>query len=157
MLVATGPIIRTLFAIHTVVNDRGGKVKKYLAVVLAVIFLMVAAGVVLAADEKKAQDVYTLKAPNGAVKFDHKKHSTGFKCEQCHHASKPEKPNKTANEACTDCHTNPATAPMKTKLQAAFHNPTAQTGTCIACHKKEAAAGKKAPTKCTECHVKANG
>jgi uncharacterized membrane protein len=157
MLFVTGPIIRTLFAIHSVANDRGGKVKKYLAVILAVIFLMLAAGVVLAADEKKAQDTYTLKAPNGAVKFDHKKHSTSFKCEQCHHASKPEKPNKTADQACTDCHTNPATAPMKTKLQAAFHNPAAQSGTCIDCHKKQVAAGKKAPTKCTECHVKANG
>ena len=58
--------------------------KNYLAVLLAVIFVMIAAGVVPAVDEKKAQDTYTLKAPNGAVKFDHKKHSGAFKCEQCH-------------------------------------------------------------------------
>jgi len=131
-------------------------VKKYLSVLIAVIFLMVAVGVLVAADEKKAQDTYTLKAPNGAVKFDHKKHAAA-KCETCHHASKPEKPSKAAHEACADCHTTPATAPMKTKLQAAFHNPAAQSGVCIDCHKKEVAAGKKAPTKCAECHVKANG
>jgi Class III cytochrome C family len=132
-------------------------VRKYLAIVLAVMFVMVAVGVVSAAEEKKAQDTYTLKAPNGAVKFDHKTHAADFKCEQCHHASKPEKANKTAHEACTDCHTTPPQAGMKTKLQAAFHNPTGQSGTCIDCHKKEVAAGKTAPTKCTECHVKANG
>jgi hypothetical protein len=130
---------------------------KYVAAILLTLFVLFAAGVVLAADEKKAQDTYTLKAPNGAVKFNHKTHAASFKCEQCHHASKPEKANATAHEACTDCHTNPAKPPMKTKLQAAFHNPTAQTGTCIDCHKKEVAAGKKPPTKCTECHNKANG
>lgn len=131
--------------------------KKYLAVILAVIFVMVAVGVIVAADEKKANDTYTLKAPNGAVKFDHKKHSAATKCETCHHASKPEKALKSPHEACADCHTNPATAPVKTKLQAAFHNPTAQAGVCIDCHKKEAAAGKKAPAKCADCHNKANG
>jgi hypothetical protein len=47
---------------------------------------------------------------------------------------------------------------MKTKMQAAFHNPTGQAGVCIDCHKKEAAAGKAtAPTKCAQCHQKANG
>ncbi len=106
------------------------------------------------AEAAKAQDVYTLKAPLGAVKFDHKKHSTQFKCTDCHHASKPEKPNKTQYEACTACHTNPPQAGMKTKLQAAFHNPTATAGTCVNCHKKEAAAGKKTPAKCTDCHKK---
>jgi cytochrome c553 len=131
--------------------------KKYLAVILAFIFVMVAVGVIVAADEKKANDTYTLKAPNGAVKFDHKKHSAATKCETCHHASKPEKALKSAHEACSDCHTNPAQAPVKTKLQAAFHNPTAQAGTCIDCHKKEAAAGKKTPAKCADCHNKANG
>ncbi len=106
------------------------------------------------AEAAKAQDVYTLKAPLGAVKFDHEKHSTTFKCTDCHHASKPEKANKTQYQACTDCHTNPPQAGMKTKLQAAFHNPTAKSGTCVDCHTKEAAAGKKTPAKCTDCHKK---
>jgi hypothetical protein len=45
----------------------------------------------------------------------------------------------------------PAAAPMKTSLQAAFHDPMGATGTCIGCHKK---AGGKAPVKCLECHRK---
>src|SRR4051812_42463615 len=57
---------------------------------------------------------------------------------------------------CTDCHTKVATAPMKTKTQAAFHNPTATAGICIDCHKTSAAAGKKAPAKCADCHKKEN-
>ena len=43
---------------------------------------------------------------------------------------------------------------MKTRLQAAFHDVKAQSGTCIDCHKKENAKGKKAPLKCQECHKK---
>lgn len=93
-------------------------------------------------------------APMGGVKFDHKLHNE--KCDTCHHASKPEKPMKAAQEACTDCHTPTATPPMKTKRQAAFHNPTATAGLCIDCHKKEAAAGKKTPAKCNDCHKKEN-
>ncbi len=114
-----------------------------------------------AAAEKKTgpQDVIILKgAPMGGVRFMHKAHATDrkIKCETCHHPSKTEKPSTAAQQACTDCHTPVAKPPMKTKLQAAFHNPTATAGICIDCHKKEDAAGKKAPTKCTQCHNKAN-
>ena len=59
------------------------------------------------------------------------------KCEVCHHSSKPEKPLKTPQEVCTDCHTKPATPPVKTGLPAAFHNSTATAGLCITCHKTE--------------------
>jgi hypothetical protein len=68
-------------------------------------------------------------APMGGVKFDHKAHEgRGVKCDTCHHAAKPEKAPKSAHEACQDCHTTTATAPMKTKAQAAFHNPAATAG-----------------------------
>ena len=63
--------------------------------------------------------------------------------------------NKSPQQACRSCHEKAAAAPMKTKRQAAFHNPAATAGTCIDCHKKEATAGKKAPTKCADCHKKA--
>ena len=113
------------------------------------------------AQEKKAPDTVVLKgAPMGGVKFNHKAHAVDqkIKCDTCHHASKPEKPLTSPQEACTDCHTKTATPPMKTKLQAAFHNPTAQSGLCIDCHKAEDATGKKAPApgKCAECHKKEN-
>lgn len=104
-------------------------------------------------------DVIILKgAPMGGVRFVHKAHAQdrNIKCETCHHPSKKEKPAKAAQEACTSCHTPVAKAPMKTKRQAAFHNPTATAGICIDCHKAENATGKKAPTKCTQCHNKAN-
>lgn len=39
--------------------------------------------------------------------------------------------------------------------EAAFHDVKGESGTCIDCHKKENASGKKAPLKCQECHKKA--
>jgi hypothetical protein len=111
------------------------------------------------ATKKVPKDVVILKgAPMGGVKFLHTAHSKerNIKCETCHHPSKTEKPSTAAQQACTDCHTKVAAAPMKTKLQAAFHNPTATAGICIDCHKAQNAKGKKAPTKCMECHKKEN-
>src|SRR5271165_4448324 len=68
-------------------------------------------------------------APMGAVKFDHTAHlKVAGRCIVCHHASQPQKPLKSPQQVCTDCHTNPATPPVTTKLQAAFHNPTATSG-----------------------------
>jgi class III cytochrome C family protein len=102
------------------------------------------------------KDVVLLNASLGTVRFEHKKHSEGRKiaCETCHHASRPEHPAMASQEACSTCHTPTATPPMKTKLQAAFHNPTATAGTCIDCHKAENAKGKTAPVKCLGCHKK---
>ncbi len=105
------------------------------------------------------RDTFILKgSPMGAVKFEHKLHvaRAANKCETCHHASKPEKPLKAPQEACMDCHTKPPQPGMKTGLPAAFHNPMAQAGTCIDCHKQQLAAGKKPPLKCTDCHKKEN-
>lgn len=106
--------------------------------------------------QQAPQGVLTMKSSLGAVSFDHSAHlRVAGKCEVCHHASKPEKPLRNPQEACSDCHTNPATPPVRTKLQAAFHNPTATSGLCVDCHKKENSAGKAAPVKCAECHQKA--
>jgi hypothetical protein len=115
----------------------------------------------IAQSADKPQDVMILKgSPLGAVKFAHKVHSethAAGKCDTCHHASKPEKPATAAQQACRDCHTTPPPAGMKTKTQAAFHNPMAKAGTCIDCHLKANAAGKASPTACGKCHSKANG
>jgi hypothetical protein len=105
------------------------------------------------------KDTIILKgSPMGGVKFEHKLHVARAtnKCETCHHPSKPEKPLKAPQEACMDCHTRPPQPGMKTGLPAAFHNPTAQAGTCIDCHKLQDASGKKAPLRCTECHKREN-
>lgn len=128
----------------------------FLMLPLSLLGLTLAAG---AADQAAPPDVIILKgSPLGGVKFAHKSHveRAGNKCETCHHASKPEKPLKSPQQACLDCHTKPPQAGMKTATQGAFHNPTAKSGTCIDCHLKMNAAGKKAPTTCMQCHSKAN-
>lgn len=94
----------------------------------------------------------------GGIKFEHQLHTKdrGAKCETCHHPSKPEKPLKEKQQKCSDCHTKTAAAPMKTKLQAAFHDPMAKKGVCVDCHSAAVAKGKKAPVKCNDCHKKEN-
>jgi predicted flap endonuclease-1-like 5' DNA nuclease len=89
--------------------------------------------------------------PMGAVRFEHSKHSVA--CETCHHPSRQPKPGSAPQQACTSCHTKPPQPGMTTGKQAAFHNASATAGTCIDCHKKS---GGAAPTKCTQCHQKAN-
>lgn len=98
----------------------------------------------------------TLKGPiMGAVSFPHSTHThVAGKCEVCHHTSKPEKPLKSAQQPCTDCHTKPATPPVTVGLPMAFHNSAATAGLCITCHKTENAEGRAAPVKCADCHKK---
>lgn len=102
------------------------------------------------------KDVVLLEASLGTVHFEHKKHLDDRKiaCETCHHASRPEHVASAPQEACGTCHTPIPKSPMKTKLQAAFHNPTATAGVCIDCHKTENTTGKSAPVKCVQCHKK---
>lgn len=133
--------------------------KKIPAIVAAVFLALFAVAPSLRAADKKPPDTIILKgSPLGGVKFNHKAHIefADKKCETCHHPSKPEKAAAAPQEACMDCHTKPPAAGMKTNRQGAFHNPTATAGTCIDCHKAENAKGKKAPTKCMQCHSKAN-
>jgi len=107
---------------------------------------------------KEPETVVLTGSPLGAVTFSHKLHTKtyGAKCESCHHASKPQKPLKAEHQKCTDCHTKVAAVPMKTKTQAAFHDPMAKKGTCVDCHVQSAAKGKtKVPVKCADCHKKA--
>ena len=116
--------------------------------------------VMLVQAQEKAPGVVVLKGnPMGGVKFDHPAHTkiVGDKCDTCHHASKAEKPLKSQHQNCQDCHTKTVAAPLKTTARNAFHDAMAKAGTCIGCHTKEAAAGKKPPLKCPECHKKENG
>ncbi len=133
------------------------KVTKLLAVLLGFLIVILTCGSALG--QSAPQGPIILKgAPMGAVKFDHTAHlRVAGKCDVCHHASKPQKPLMSPQEACTDCHTKPPTPPVSTSLQAAFHNPTATAGLCIDCHKRQNASGKATPVKCAECHQKANG
>ncbi len=134
------------------------KVHAIVVMILAVAVLMAVCAPAFAAD--KPQDTIILKGnPMGGVKFQHNVHSSkdrAAKCDTCHHAAKPEKASKTATESCADCHTKAAAAPMKTTYKLAFHDAPAKKGVCIDCHTAQNAKGKKAPTKCTECHKKEN-
>jgi hypothetical protein len=133
--------------------------RKAVVVVLGLLVLMAVGSIGLAQEKKVPQDIIILKGnPMGGVKFLHTAHSKerNIKCETCHHPSKAEKPATAAQQRCSDCHGKTAAAPMKTNYKTAFHDATAKKGICIDCHLKENAAGKKAPTKCTECHQKAN-
>lgn len=108
----------------------------------------------------KAPDTVILKgSPAGGVKFNHTTHAgtDKTKCVTCHHASKAEKPSKSEQQKCTDCHTKAVTAPMKTNTRGAFHDAMAKKGTCVDCHQAQAAKGnKKVPAKCPDCHKKEN-
>ncbi len=104
------------------------KITKLLVNLLGFLVLLTLCGSGLAQTAPK-NPILLKGAPMGAVKFDHTAHlKVAGKCEVCHHASKPQKPLKASQEACTDCHTNPATPPVTTKLQAAFHNPDSNRG-----------------------------
>ncbi len=130
------------------------RITRVMIVLLGVLFL---AGATLTYAQAPKGPIVMKDAPNGVVTFDHPAHvkNAANKCETCHHASRPEKPATAPQQACRSCHTKDAVPPMKTKRQAAFHNPMAKSGTCIDCHAKQVAAGKTAPTKCNECHKKA--
>jgi hypothetical protein len=112
-------------------------------------------------DSVQAPEIIILEgAPLGAVKYRHVLHAEDrqIKCEICHHASRTEKPATSPFQRCSDCHTKTAAAPMKTKLQAAFHDPAAKAGLCVDCHKEMNAAhkGRLSPVKCQDCHNKDN-
>jgi len=99
---------------------------------------------------QQPQDVYDLKLEGAKfppVKFNHAKHTTDYKvdCKVCHHK---EADPKVKAQKCTDCHDPAEVKDGSPKAMDAFHK------TCIECHKKQAEAGKAAPTKCNECHKK---
>ena len=78
------------------------------------------------------------------MKFPHSAHThVAGKCEVCHHASKPEKPLKSAPEACTECHTKPPTPPVNTSLQAAFHNHSATPDSALVVTKRKTQKGRR--------------
>jgi hypothetical protein len=128
-----------------------------LAILMIVAVAFVVSGPVFA--QAKAPGIVILKGnPMGGVKFDHTKHSKAAPCTTCHHAAKPGKEMKAAQEKCSDCHTKTPTPPMKTNAMMAFHSAGAKSGICVDCHVKQAAAGNKnVPSgKCTDCHKKEN-
>jgi hypothetical protein len=126
-------------------------------VALAGFFMLIIVCGSASSQEAPSAPIVLKGATVGAVKFSHATHTrVAGKCEVCHHASKPQKPLKSPQQVCTDCHTKPPTPPVTIGLQAAFHNSSGNSGLCIACHKTENAQGKAAPVKCADCHKNEN-
>ncbi|ACM18981.1 cytochrome c, 3 heme-binding sites [Geotalea daltonii FRC-32] len=88
--------------------------KKVLAVVLMVAF---------SASAAFAADTVVMKAKNGNVTFDHKKHSASGDCKSCHGEGTPAKltlGKDAAHKLCKGCHETKKAGPTK----------------CGECHKK---------------------
>lgn len=133
----------------------GGVVKQNRS--LFVMLFIALFAIAMVAQSAPSGDVILKGAPMGGVKFNHPAHvKAAGKCDVCHHASKPEKPMTAKAEKCQNCHTTPAAAPMKTKTQAAFHDPAAKKGVCIDCHTQNAGKPNVPTSKCADCHQKAN-
>ena len=91
-----------------------------------------------------APEKVVLQAKMGNVTLPHKAHIETIKitCVTCHHTEKEGQ----AVEKCSKCH---GTDPKAPAVKDAFHK------LCQDCHKtKNEKEGKKAPTKCTQCHIK---
>lgn len=92
---------------------------------------------------QKLSDTIVLPGPQrasgfGPVKFMHKTHVADreIKCEVCHHQQRVALPRTTQEQDCGSCHTRNPEPPVKTNLQAAFHNSGATKGVCVDCHKR---------------------
>lgn len=118
--------------------------------VLAIILLLGPVGIGRAADT--GPENMELKSPNGkqTAQFPHGKHQKLYQCRECHHGSKggelvPYQKNMQFRK-CVACHNeNEMENPRFNSFKLAAH------GLCKVCHKKMK---KKAPTKCSGCHIK---
>ena len=102
--------------------------------------------------DSSGPDTVRYTPSRGTVTFTHATHAKAMECTTCHHESRPERPSTKPRQACGDCHLADPAPPVTTTLKLAFHNTASRTGLCYDCHKKEVAAGKDAPTACTDCH-----
>jgi hypothetical protein len=132
--------------------------KGVLAIILLVFtgLLFITVGLLTAADmpDKITIDTKGYKKDiKGPVEFSHVKHSTdyGVACTECHHEYKDGKniwKKGDPVKKCVECHDPQENQGNAKKLMTAYHK------NCKDCHKKAAQEGKKAPTKCNDCHAK---
>jgi predicted CXXCH cytochrome family protein len=126
----------------------------FFATALAFVLSMaLAAGLSFAADTGPAEITLQTEAAKKPAVFPHKKHQETIECATCHHtktADGKQGPYVAGEEAkCETCHNaTDMTDPKLNSLKGAGHE------LCKGCHKKEKAAGKNAPTKCSGCHPK---
>ena len=122
-----------------------------IAAIVALAFCL-SAGISAANSGPAEMVLKTAKAKKPAT-FPHKKHQDMLECAQCHHTKNADGTQGAyvagEEKKCESCHnkTDMTNAKLNSFKNAAHAN-------CKACHKKAAADGKKAPTKCNGCHVK---
>jgi len=115
--------------------------------------------VALAAEIPETVTIDECAAKKEAVEFPHKVHVELAACTDCHHTSEGLTAETAADmevATCASCHAEPADENVPDCAQMSLKkNPFHIT--CVGCHKEHAKenADTKAPTKCNECHVKA--
>lgn len=123
--------------------------------VFGVAFAVVAclvAGVAIAQPPETAtiDDCVNKKA---AVEFPHAAHWEVTECTTCHHTQEGlTADNAEGVETCGSCHTEPEAAETPKCSEMSLTKNPFHIG-CVNCHKEQAAG----PTKCDECHPKAEG
>lgn len=122
-----------------------------LATAFAFAFSMAVAVGTSFADNGPADMTLKTAAAKKPATFPHKKHQDAFECNECHHTAGDGKagPYVAGQEKkCESCHNSDMASPKLNSYKAVGH------ALCKGCHKKMAAEGKNAPTKCAGCHPK---
>jgi len=128
--------------------------KSFLTLGLGIVAMLFAV-VVMAGEVPDAATIDDCVAKKSAVEFPHAAHVEAAECTACHHTDEGLTADSAGGmevQACGACHTTPeeATTPECSQMSMKknpFHI------NCVGCH-KESSSG---PTKCDDCHPKADG
>jgi hypothetical protein len=146
---------------QTQIGVRGTEeMKRTLSILGAVVLTLALAPAVIAATASEAPETTTIDdcvIKKAAVEFPHKTHADQIECATCHHTQEGLTADSTEEvPACGSCHNEPEAADtpicsQMSKSKNPFHI------SCVGCHKEKLAADEAfaGPTKCTECHPKA--
>ncbi len=113
------------------------------------------AGMAMAGEAPESMTIDDCVAKKSAVEFPHAAHYEVTECTTCHHTSEGLTADSAAGmevQACGACHTDPEEATTPACSQMSMKKNPYHIN-CVSCHKEEAAG----PTKCDECHPKADG
>ena len=128
--------------------------KTFLGLGLGVVAMLLA-GVATAAEPPDSTTIDDCVVKKAAVEFPHATHFEVAECSTCHHTQEDLTADSVGGmevKTCGTCHVEPeeATTPECSQMSLKknpFHI------NCVNCHKEQAAG----PTKCDECHPKAEG
>lgn len=129
--------------------------KSFLGFGLMMMAILFSVGL-FAATAKEAPEAITLDDcmdKKAAVEFPHKVHYEAFECTTCHHTQEGLTADSDMEvETCGSCHASPEAAETPACSEMSMKKNPFHIN-CVGCHKEQAAG----PTKCDECHPKAEG